>query len=186
MNRSPHWYSGVCLTASLAILACGDSTSPTLDVQSVDFQYAGAVSGNFRAVGPATAVDNPESSFAVAFRSAAGETQLCAYQPGRQRLGNFFLLNIGVINGPGNYAVPPGWAPNATSYQPGTFLLGVDASQGSVEQISTFIEGEVEVQELSANHVRGVFTINTHLTAIPEGRFDVPMAALEELPIICQ
>jgi hypothetical protein len=125
-------------------------------------------------------------SFAVAFRSAAGEVQLCAYQHERQGTGNFFLLNGGVINAPGRYTVPPGWAPNALGYQTGTFLVGVDPSRTSVEQISTFIQGEVEVQELSATHVRGEFTVRTLHTTISEGRFDVPMAALEELPIICQ
>ena len=174
-----------CLAALLAVLGCSDSSSPTSDTQSVDFGYAGAVSGHFRATGPATVAGDPTRSFAVAFHSAAGETQLCAYQPGRQGLGNFFLLNIGVINAPGRYTVPPTWAPNASSHQPGTFLLGVDPSRTSVEQISTFVQGEVEVQELGATHVRGAFTIRTRLTAISQGRFDVTFAALEELPIIC-
>jgi hypothetical protein len=124
-------------------------------------------------------------SFAVAFRSAAGEMQLCAYQHETQGTGNFLLLNSGVINAPGRYSVPPDPAPNASGYQPGTFLLGVDPSRSEVEHISTFVEGEVEVQELSATHVRGEFTVTTDLTTISEGGFDVPMAALEELPIIC-
>lgn len=186
MNTSPHWLSRVCLAGFLAVLACSDSSAPSADSQNVDFGYAGALSGHFRAVGPATAIGDPTRSFAVAFRSAAGEVQLCAYQPGRRGAGNFFLLNIGVINAPGRYTVPPTWAPNASSYQPGTFLLGVDSSHTSVEQISTFIQGEVEVQELSTTHVRGGFTVTTLLTTISEGRFDVPIAALEELPIICQ
>jgi hypothetical protein len=187
MNTSPHWYSRVCLAGLLAVLGCSDSSSPTSDSQSVDFRYAGGLTGHFRAVGPATAVGDPTRSFAVAFRSAAGETQLCAYQPGwRGFVGNFFLLNIGVINAPGRYSVPPPWAPNATSYQPGTFLLGVDPSHTYVQKDSRFIEGEVEVQELSAGHVRGGFAIEgTNLTTM-EGRFDVLVARLEELPIICQ
>jgi hypothetical protein len=184
MNTSPHWYSRICLTGFLAVLACSDSSAPTADSQSVDFSYAGAVSGHFRAVGPATAVGNPARSFAVAFRSAAGETQLCAYQPVGLGNGNFFLLNIGVINGPGRYTVPP--TPVGTSHQPGTFLLGVDPSHTSVEQISTFVEGEVEVQEFSAARVRGTFTVTTLLTATSDGRFDVGVAALDQLPIICQ
>jgi hypothetical protein len=187
MNTSPYWYSRVCLAGLLAVLGCSDSSSPTADSQGVDFRYAGGLTGHFRAVGPATAAGDPTRSFAVAFRSAAGETQLCAYQPARRGLvGNFFLLNIGVINAPGRYSVPPPWAPNATSYQRGAFLLSVDSSHSKVQEGATFIEGEVEVQEFSAAHVRGGFAIKTNLTTISEGRFDVLMAGLEELPIICQ
>ena len=182
---TPHWRSQVCLAGFLAVLACRDSSAPSIDSQGVDFSYAGGLGGNFRAVGPATAAGDPMRSFAVAFRSAAGEVQLCAYQHERQGTGNFLLLNSGVINGPGRYAVPPGWAPNALSYQPGTFLLGVDHSRSGIEHISPFSEGEVEVQEISATHVRGEFTVRTDLTTISEGRFDVPMALLEELPILC-
>lgn len=185
MNSSPNWCSRVCMAGFLAVLACSDSSAPSTDSQGVDFGYAGEVSGHFRAVGPATAVGDPMRSFAVAFRSADGEVQLCAYQPGGQGTGNFFLLNTGVINAPGRYTVPPGWAPNASSYQPGTFLLGVDPSRTTVEQISTFFQGEVEVQELSATHVRGGFTVTTRLTTITEGRFDVPVTTLEKLPVIC-
>ena len=175
----------VCLAGLVAVLGCSDPSSPTPNSQSVDFSYAGAVSGHFRAVGPANALGDPTRSFAAAFRSAAGETQVCAYQPERQGSGNYLLVNIGVINGPGRYSVPPSWAPNALSYQPGTFLLGVDRSRTEVQEISTFIEGEVKVQELSATHVQGEFIIRTPLTNISEGRFDVIFAALEELPIIC-
>ena len=186
MSRFPHLRSQVTFAGFFAVLACGESSSPGNDSQGVDFDYAGELGGHFRAVGPATAAGDPMRSFAVAFRNAAGEVQLCAYQHERQGTGNFLLLNSGVINAPGRYTVPPGWAPNASGYQPGTFLLGVDHSRTSVEHISTFFQGEVEVQELSATHVRGEFTVATRLTTISEGRFEVPMAALEELPIICQ
>jgi hypothetical protein len=187
MNTSLYWYSRIYLAGLLAVLGCSDSSSPTSNSQSIDFRYAGGLTGHFRAGGPATAVGDPTRSFAVAFRSAAGETQLCAYQPGWGGLfGNVFLLNIGVINAPGNYSVPPPWAPNATSYQNGTFLLGVDYSHTYVQQGSRFIQGEVEVQELSDAHVRGGFAITTDHTTISEGRFDVLVAGLEELPIICQ
>jgi hypothetical protein len=182
---TPHWRSRVYLAGFVVVQACSDPSSPSNDFQGVNFGYAGGLSGHFRAVGPATAAGDPMRSFAVAFRSAAGEVQLCAYQHERQGTGNFLLLNNGVINGPGRYTVPPGWAPNASSYQPGTFLLGVDHSRSGVEHISTFLEGEVEVQEISATHVRGEFTVTTNLTTISEGRFDVPMALLEELPILC-
>ena len=183
---TPHWRSRVYLAGFVVVQACSDSSSPSNDFQGVNFDYAGGLGGHFRAVGPATAAGDPMRSFAVAFRSAAGEVQLCAYQHERQGTGNFLLLNNGVINGPGRYTVPPGWAPNASSYQPGTFLVGVDHSRSEVEHISTFSEGEVEVHEISATHVRGEFTVRTNLTTISEGRFDVPMALLEELPIICQ
>jgi hypothetical protein len=62
----------------------------------------------------------------------------------------------------------------------------VDPSHTYIQQGSRFIQGEVEVQELSAAHVRGGFAIRTDLTTISEGRFDVLVAGLEELPIICQ
>jgi hypothetical protein len=60
----------------LVVQACGDSSAPLADSQSIDFRYEGAVSGHFQAVGAATAVGDPTRSFAVGFRSAAGEMQL--------------------------------------------------------------------------------------------------------------
>jgi hypothetical protein len=100
MSRFPHWRSQVSL-GFLAVLACSDSSSPGNDSQGIDFGYAGELGGHFRAVGPATAAGDPTRSFAVAFRSAAGEVQLCAYQHERQGTGNFLLLNSGVITAPG-------------------------------------------------------------------------------------
>ena len=170
----------------LSLSACSDSSAPAADESGVAFSYAGTVRGRFRANGPASDALDPGRSFAVAFRSSAGELQLCAYQAVGAGSGNFLLLNAGVVSAPGSYAVPPGWAPLATGYQPGTYLLAVDATRTTVGQISPFVEGQVTVQALSANHVRGTFAVTTLLTTLSGGTFDVPLSELAQLPVICQ
>jgi hypothetical protein len=187
MNRSRYPAVLLALTLGLSSLsACTDSSTPAADELGVTFAYAGSVRGRFRANGPASDALDPRKSFAVAFRSSAGELQLCAYQAMGAGSGNFLLLNVGAVAGPGSYAVPPGWAPLAAGYQPGTFLLEVDAPRTGVGQISPFVEGQVTVQELSADHVRGMFAVTTQLTALSGGTFDVPLAEIAELPVICQ
>jgi hypothetical protein len=186
-NRFPSQTGRILLSVGLLVItACDDTSAPAGETPGVEFTYAGALRGHFHAVGPASDAFNPDRSFAVAFRSAAGELQLCAFQTGVNGLGDFLLLNVGVVNAPGEYIVPPGWAPSATSYQPGTFLAGVDATRSSVEHISTFTHGVAQVEQLSTTHVRGSFTITTPLANLTDGRFEVPMAVLEELPVICQ
>jgi hypothetical protein len=166
--------------------ACGDSSAPVVDELGVAFTYAGTVRGRFQAAGPASDALDPGRSFAVAFRSSAGELQLCAYQAKGAGSGNFLLLNAGTVTTPGPYAVPPGWAPLAAGYQPGTFLLEVDATRTGVGQVSPFVAGQVTVLELSTNHVRGTFAVTTLLTTLSSGTFDVPLAALADLPLLCQ
>jgi hypothetical protein len=100
--------------------------------------------------------------------------------------GNFLLLNAGTVTAPGSYAVPPGWAPLAAGYQPGTFLLEVDATRTEIGRVSPFVAGQVTVEELSANHVRGTFAVTTLLTTLSSGTFDVPLAALADLPLLCE
>ena len=180
--------AGVALLSAglLAFSGCSDSSAPTGGSQGVSFRYAGSLSGLFRAVGPASRALDPARSFAVAFRSAAGELQLCAYQPGTGGGGNFLLLNAGVAASPGEYPVPPEWAPMATGFQPGTFLVDVDAPRTSVAQISTFTRGVVKVDELTATNVRGTFTVTSLLATLTDGRFDVPMDRLANLPVICE
>jgi hypothetical protein len=169
----------------LTVSACSDSSAPPVDEDGVTFAYAGTVQGQFQAAGPAGNALDPAKSFAVAFRSGAGELQLCAYQAAGFGGGDFLLLNAGVVTAPGSYAVPPGWAPLATSYQPGTFLIEVDATRTTVAQISPFVSGQVTVEELGADHVRGTFAVTTLLTTLSSGTFDVPLAALADLPILC-
>jgi hypothetical protein len=53
-------------------------------------------------------------------------------------------------------------------------------------QVSPFVEGQVTVEELSANHVRGTFAVTRFLTTLSGGTFDVPLAALADLPVLCQ
>ncbi len=170
----------------LAFSACSDSAGPAVDGPGVAFAYAGALRGQFRAVGPASDALDPRRSFAVAFRTSAGELQLCAYQARRGGSGDFLLVNAGTVSAPGSYAVPPGWAPPSPSYQPGTFLLEVDATRSSVGHISPFVSGQVTVEGLEADHVRGTFAVTTTLSTLSSGTFDVPLAALADLPILCQ
>lgn len=80
----------------------------------------------------------------------------------------------------------PGWAPGATGYQPGSFLLGVDASRSAIEQISPFIEGHVHVAALNGARIRGTFTVKTLQTMVVDGQFDIPLVELADLPVICQ
>jgi len=173
-------------TTLLALPACSDSSEPIPEGEGVTFTYAGTVSGSFRAVGPASDALDPSRSFAVAFRSDAGELQLCAYEASGRGTGNFLLLNAGLAAATGNYDVPPGWAPGAAGYQPGSFLLGVDASRSAIEQISPFVEGHVHLEELSASRVRGTFAVKTLLTMVVNGQFDVTLAELADVPILCQ
>jgi hypothetical protein len=170
----------------LTVSACDDSSAPAVDEPGVAFEYAGTVRGRFLAAGPASDALDPERSFAVAFRSIADELQLCAYQAMGAGSGNFLLLNAGVVARPGPYTVPPGWAPLNSGYQPGTFLLEVDATRTAMGQVSPFVEGQVTVQQLSANHVRGTFAVTTLLTTLSGGTFDVPLAALADLPLLCE
>jgi hypothetical protein len=187
MYRSRYRVVLIPLAVGLFTLsACNDSSAPAADETGVAFSYAGTVRGRFRANGPASDALDPGQSFAAAFRSSAEELQLCAYQAMGAGSGNFLLLNVGAVAAPGSYAVPPGWAPLAAGYQPGTFLLEVDASRTEVRQVSPFVEGQVTVQELSATHVRGTFVVTTLLTTLSGGTFDVPLAELAELPVICQ
>jgi hypothetical protein len=187
MNTTRFRTCKIFLTAGfLAVPACGDSSAPAGESLGVEFAYAGTLSGSFRAVGPATGSRDPHRSFAVAFRGAAGELQLCAYQAMAEGRGSFLLLNAGPAARPGDYAVPPKVAAGATSHQPGTFLVGVDSSRTAVEQISPFVQGQVQVEQLSTTHVRGSFTVTSLLTQLKDGRFDVPMTTLAELPVICQ
>jgi len=187
MYRSRYAVVLVPLALGLFTLsACSDSSAPAADEPGVGFSYAGTVRGQFRAHGPASDALDPGRSFAAAFRSSAGELQLCAYQAMGAGSGNFLLLNAGAVATPGSYTVPPGWAPSAAGYQPGTYLLAVDATRTGVGQISPFVEGQVTVQELSANHVRGTFAVTTLLTTLSGGTFDVPLAEFAELPVICQ
>ena len=174
------------LAGLLVITACNDTSAPSDETPGVEFTYTGTLSGHFRAVGPASDALNPARSFAVAFRGAAGELQLCAFQAGANGRGNFLLVNVGAVNVPGEYIVPPALAPSAISYQPGTFLAGVDTTRASVEHISTFTQGVAKVDALGTTHVRGSFTVTTPLAELTAGRFEVPMTRLEELPIICQ
>jgi hypothetical protein len=186
-TRLPSPINGIFLLVGLLVItACDDSSAPSGETPGVEFTYAGTLRGHFRAVGPASDAFNPVRSFAVAFRSAANELQLCAFQAGANGLGDFLLLNVGAVNAPGEYIVPPGWAPSATGYQPGTFLAGVDATRTSVEHISTFTQGVAKVEEVSTTHARGSFTVTTRLAELMDGSFDVPMARLVDLPVICQ
>jgi hypothetical protein len=170
----------------LALPACNNFSEPLAEDGGVEFNYAGTVSGRFRAVGPASQAHDPSRSFAVAFRSASGELQLCAYEATGRGSGNFLLLNAGAAVVAGEYGVPPGPASGARTYQPGTFLLGVDASRSGIEKISTFVEGHVHVDELSARRARGTFSVTTLLTTLAEGRFDVTFAEPVDLPIMCE
>ncbi len=174
------------LVALLSVTACDDTSAPAGETPSLEFTYAGTLSGHFRAVAPARDEFDPARSFAVAFRGAAGELQLCAFQAGANGGGDFLLVNVGAVNAPGEYIVPPAPAPSATGYQPGTFLAGVDATRSSVEHISTFTRGVAKVDELGTTHVRGSFTVTTPLANLTDGRFDVLMTRLVELPVICQ
>jgi hypothetical protein len=178
---------GVMVMLLLAVPACGDdSTAPGQEGSGVAFAYRGTLTGSFQAMGPASDAHDPGRSFAVAFRSPAGELQLCAYQAIGHGGGNFLLLNAGVAADPGAYVVPPGWAPTATSYQPGTLLLDVDVNRSSAAHISTFVEGTVQIAELSSLHVRGSFNVKSLLTKLADGHFDVPISNLAELPVICE
>jgi hypothetical protein len=170
----------------LTLSACSDPSAPPVDEVGVTFAYAGTVRGRFQAAGPASDALDPGRSFAVAFRSSVGELQLCAYQAMGAGSGNFLLLNAGTVTVPGSYAVPPGWTPPAAGYQPGTFLLEVDATRTGIARVSPFVAGQVTVEELTANHVRGTFTVTTLLTTLSSGTFDVPLAALADLPLLCQ
>jgi hypothetical protein len=129
---------------------------------------------------------DPDLSFAVAFRGEGGELQLCAYQAQAKGEGDFLLLNLGVINASGEYHVPPPPAPMATGYQPGTFLVGVTRARTGIARISPFTQGTARVEELSTTHVRGTFLITSVLAKLTDGRFDVPMARLADLPRLCQ
>ena len=188
MSISRYHVGGTFLAMGWLVLsACGDSAAPPVDEPGVAFSYAGTVRGEFRAAGPASDALDPGRSFAVAFRSGGGELQLCAYQARRGAAsGDFLLLNAGTVTAPGSYAVPPGWAPLSPSYQPGTFLLEVDGARTSVGHISPFLSGQVTVEGLEADHVRGTFAVTTTLSTLSGGTFDVPLAALADLPILCQ
>jgi hypothetical protein len=170
----------------LGVPACHDSSAPTSLDAAVAFVYSGTLSGRFQASGPASNAANPTRSFAVAFLSSAGELQLCAYQAIGHEGGNFLLLNAGIVADTGRYVVPPGWAPTAISYQPGTLLIDVDGSRSAVEHISPFVGGVVHMAELNRLRVRGSFTVTSAMTELSEGRFDVPMSTVAELPVICQ
>jgi hypothetical protein len=170
----------------LTLSACSDSSAPPADQVGVTFAYAGSARGRFQAAGPASDALDPRKSFAAAFRSSVGELQLCAYQAIGAGSGNFLLLNAGTVTALGSYAVPPGWAPRATGYQPGTFLLEVDATRSEVGRISPFVAGRVTVEELGVDHVRGTFAVTTLLTTLSSGTFDVPLAAREDLPVLCE
>jgi hypothetical protein len=182
LSRATVLISGAAL---LALPACSDSSEPSAEEGSVRFAYAGALSGSLLATGPASNAFDPLRAFAVAFRSGAGELQLCAYQPTGHGRGNFLLLNAGVLTTPGEYNVPPTWAEGATSYQPGTFLVGVDASRSEIEQVSTFADGLVRADDISVRRVRGTFTVRTLLTTLEGGVFDVPLSRLADLPVLC-
>jgi hypothetical protein len=185
----PHFSTplSVLIVSFLLLPACdGDSAfDPRTDGQ-LRFRYTGAVAGEFLAIGPAANALNSRLSFAAAFHSAAGELQLCAYQPTAEGDGRFVLINVGRVIAPGTYSVPPGWAEGATSYQPGTFLFDVDASRTGVGQIFTFVQGTVTLETIASERLAGTFAVSTGGTELTGGSFDVPVTTLEELPVICQ
>ena len=96
------------------------------------------------------------------------------------------LLSVGAADRPGEYRVPASPVAGATGWQPGTFLVGVDAARTSVAEISPFTEGSVKLEQLSATSVQGSFAITSRLTRLTDGQFDVPVDRLADLPLLCR
>jgi hypothetical protein len=184
---TPRWSSAcIFLSGLFAVTGCDEASAPAELTSGISFNYTGALHGQFRAAGPATVALNPSRSFAVAFRSDGGELQLCAYQAIFGGQGNFLLLNAGVTDTPGEYALPPEPAPSGTGYQQGTFLVGVDSARTSIHKISPLTHGSLRLEEVNPTMARGTFTVTTHLAQLTDGQFDVPMARLSDLPVLCQ
>ena len=181
----PRVIAVISSAALLAVPACSDSSGPPDAEGGVRFTYDGTLAGTFLATGSASNAFDPLQSFAVAYRSEAGELQLCAYQPTGGGQGNFLLLNAGIVRSPGQYDVPPGWAIGARSYQPGMFLVGVDSTRTGIERTWLFTTGRVYVFGSADGRAQGRFRINTRPAVLDSGTFDVPLVQKGDLPVLC-
>lgn len=165
------------LWAALALGACRDATEPApAPVGSLSFQFSGAVSGTFEAVGAEPAARRQPVTFATAQRGA---------QPGALIIGGFrargeaqdvIFLELRGVTGPGVY-------PTSGSFHHG--IVDRDFTAGRIFRIVT---GEVRITSLTPERVEGTFSATAaslevlwlsppDTVQITDGRFDVPVTS---------
>lgn len=187
----------VLLCCALALAACGDGTgtAPLDPVGTVRFNYRGAITGGYEAIGElrvengalpqpatgATAIRRDTLLAVVAFRTQGGTT------------GDGFSLLLGALKKTGSYSIDAlGCQTAPGSCRIGVFARGLDAAMlttspdtaGLAANAYVLALGSVNVTQLTKVRVRGTFNgVAVRLSdqslqnpvTITDGEFDVPI-----------
>ena len=179
----------------LPLWGCSDGTGTDTDSPHLAFSYAGELSGAFHAQGTRPANDVGHVAFVAAFRTAAGELQVCAFQPTAGGAGDLAVFNLGPVTYPGSYLLPPPPQPGALSYQPGFAAFGVDSERTGILHLFTLSGGSVEISTLSTTRVSGSLAAalkHGDLPEPPEQQLTISAATFDltigepNIPVICQ
>jgi hypothetical protein len=181
--------------AALLLWGCSDGTGTDADSPQLAFSYSGERSGAFHAQGTRPANDVGHAAFVVAFRTAAGELQVCAFQPTGGGAGNLAVFNLGPVTYPGSYLLPPPAQPGALSYQQGFAAFGVDSARTGIDDLFALSAGSIEISTLTTTRASGSLVAGLKHGELPEppepqltisaGTFDLAIGD-PDVPVICQ
>jgi hypothetical protein len=192
-----NWIGTSPLRVGMALLlwGCSDGMGTDADSPQLAFSYSGERSGAFHAQGTRPANDVGHVAFVVAFRTAAGELQVCAFQPTGRAIGNLAVFNLGPVTYPGRYLLPPPAQPGALSYQQGFAAFGMDSARTGMDDLFTLTGGSIEIVTLTTARVTGSLAASLKRAGFPEppepqlaisaGTFDLAIGD-PNVPVICQ
>lgn len=187
----------VLLCCALALAACGDGTgtAPLDPVGTVRFNYRGAITGSYEAIG-----ELPIENGALA-RPATGSTAIrrdsilavLAFRHQGGTAGDGFSLLLGALKKTGSYSIDAlGCQTAPGSCRVGVFARGLDAAMLTTSPDTAALAanayvlalGNVNVTQLTKVRVRGTFSgVAVRLSdqslqnpvTITDGEFDVPI-----------
>jgi hypothetical protein len=131
----------------------------------------------------------------VAFRTAVGELQVCAFQPTSGGAGDLAVFNLGPVTYPGSYFLPPPAQPGALSYQQGFAAFGLDSARTGIVELFALAAGSLEISTLTTTRVSGSLVATLKHGELPTppdpqltisaGTFDLVIGD-PDVPVICQ